>query len=89
MNKLVDLAQVTKTYRNAQEKVCALDNINLSLGENDYVSIVGPSGSGKSTLLHILGGLEAPDKGKVIFSGNAKDIIGEKAIQKFFLNTEI
>lgn len=52
-----------------QEKVRALDGLNLSLDARQFVSIVGPSGAGKSTLLHVLGALDVPDSGSIIVDG--------------------
>lgn len=69
MSKLIEVISLTKLYRSAQESVRALDKVSLGLDSGDYLSIVGPSGAGKSTLLHIMGGLEYPSEGKVLFKG--------------------
>ncbi|MBU0693426.1 MAG: ABC transporter ATP-binding protein [Candidatus Omnitrophica bacterium] len=69
MDKLLEVASLTKIYHNGREKFSAIADVSLSLFTGDYLSIVGPSGAGKSTLLHIMGGLESPDEGKVIFKG--------------------
>ncbi|UCD15572.1 MAG: ABC transporter ATP-binding protein [Candidatus Omnitrophota bacterium] len=76
MSSFLDIVSVTKTYHNGREGVLALDNVSLSLGEGDFLSVVGPSGAGKSTLLHIMGGLDSPTQGKVVFKG--ADIYGLK-----------
>lgn len=55
-----------KTYGKGETAVEALKNINFTVGEGEFVVIVGPSGSGKSTLLHLIGGVDKPSKGKVI-----------------------
>ncbi len=67
MNELVEVASLTKSYREAGRIVCVLKDISFSVMPNDYLAIVGPSGAGKSTLLHILGGLEHPTQGRVMF----------------------
>ena len=67
MKPLIELNSVSKTYQSSRESVKALIEINLKLNQGDYVSIVGPSGAGKSTLLHIIGGLDAPSRGSVLF----------------------
>ncbi len=68
-----------KLYKDAQQKVVALHDINLSVEKGEYLTILGPSGAGKSTLMHILAGLELPSKGKVSFKG--KDLNSLKKSQ--------
>lgn len=65
-----------KYYGNGDTCVKALDGVNLSVEEGEFVAIVGTSGSGKSTLLHMIGGLDRPDGGKVHVAG--KDIFALK-----------
>jgi len=61
-----------KVYNGVKKAVNVLKGVDLVIKEGNFISLVGPSGAGKSTLLHILGGLDVPTKGKVIFEG--KDI---------------
>ena len=56
---------LTKIYGTGDNKVVALDHVNLSIEMGEFVAVVGASGSGKSTLLHILGGVDQPTEGKV------------------------
>jgi ABC-type lipoprotein export system ATPase subunit len=72
MDKLIKVISVKKIYQNGQEKVIAIKDVSFSIFSGDYLSIVGPSGAGKSTLLHIIGGLEPPTEGRVLFKD--KDI---------------
>ena len=65
-----------KIYGAGENQVKALDGIDLSIQQGEFVSIVGTSGSGKSTLLHMLGGLDQPTDGKVFVDG--KDIFSMK-----------
>ncbi|MEI8348572.1 MAG: ABC transporter ATP-binding protein [Candidatus Omnitrophota bacterium] len=67
MSKLLDIVSLTKRYHNGTEEVAALSRVSLSIDEGDYLAIVGPSGAGKSTLLHIMGGLDTPTEGQVLF----------------------
>ena len=60
---LIELRNVRKIYRIADEEVRALDGIDLNIEQGELVSIIGPSGSGKSTLMHVLGCLDTPTEG--------------------------
>ncbi|WP_026670828.1 ABC transporter ATP-binding protein [Butyrivibrio sp. AE3006] len=67
-NKLIDLQHITKSYGSST----ILDDLNLYIRENEFVTLLGPSGCGKTTTLRIIGGFETPDSGAVMFQG--KDI---------------
>ena len=62
---LIDLLNVSKSFDNA----LVLDDLNLSVKENTFVTLLGPSGCGKTTTLRIIGGFEHADTGKIIFDG--------------------
>ena len=62
---LIDLKNITKTF----DGTVVLDDLNLSVKENTFVTLLGPSGCGKTTTLRIIGGFERPDQGTVIFDG--------------------
>lgn len=64
-NKLIDIKNITKSYG---ENII-LDQLNLYIRENEFLTLLGPSGCGKTTLLRILGGFETPDSGDIIFDG--------------------
>ena len=66
---LLKLLQVSKIYQMNGLQVKAIENISLMIKKGEFVSIMGASGSGKSTLMHIMGCLDTPTKGKVIFEG--------------------
>lgn len=68
--------QLKKYYGSRETIVKALDDVNISIENGEFVSVVGTSGSGKSTLLHLLGGLDRPSYGKVLVDG--KDIFALK-----------
>ena len=79
MANLVELKDVYKSYENGRIK--ALNGINLSIEEGEFVSIIGPSGSGKSTLLNMLGALDIPDSGLVKVAG--RDLQNSKNLNEF------
>ncbi len=63
--KLIDISHISKSYGSN----LVLDDLNLYINENKFLTLLGPSGCGKTTLLRILGGFETPDSGKIIFDG--------------------
>ena len=62
---LIDFVNISKSFHNN----LVLDELNLSVKENEFLTLLGPSGCGKTTTLRILGGFETPDSGQVIFDG--------------------
>ena len=73
---ILQVENLKKIYGTGPNAVHALDGVNLSVEEGEFVAVVGTSGSGKSTLLHMLGGLDRPTSGKVLVDG--KDIFSLK-----------
>lgn len=70
---LVELREVAKTYVDGAVK--ALDGVSLAIPAGEFVSIMGPSGCGKSTLLHMIGALDVPTAGQVLFRGVPLDAV--------------
>lgn len=64
-NKLIELKNISKTY----DDNTVLDDFNLTINENEFLTLLGPSGCGKTTLLKIIGGFEFADEGDVYFGG--------------------
>ncbi len=62
---MIELKGINKSYGNIR----VLDNVSLSIGNNEIITIVGPSGAGKTTLLQIAGTLDRPDSGSVFYDG--------------------
>ena len=71
MSKILEVKKLVKTYGKGDSLVKAVDGVNLSVEEGEFVAIIGASGSGKSTLLHMIGGVDRPDKngGEIIVAG--------------------
>lgn len=63
MSALVDIRDMCKVYNPGENEVRALDHVNLTINENEFVAIIGQSGSGKSTLMNMLGCLDIPTSG--------------------------
>lgn len=68
--EILKVESLRKEYGEGNNKVIALDGVDLQIERGEFVAIVGPSGSGKSTLLHIIGGVDSPNDGKVYIDGN-------------------
>jgi putative ABC transport system ATP-binding protein len=69
MNNILEAEGLTKIYRRGREDIHALKDVDFSVEEGEFVSIIGPSGSGKTALLNVLGCLDTPTRGKVRLNG--------------------
>jgi putative ABC transport system ATP-binding protein len=67
---MIEIVNVSKTYHQGAQDVCALRDISFRIEEGEFLSIMGPSGSGKSTLLNLIGGLDQPTAGKIFIDGS-------------------
>ena len=86
MTKL-EIKNVTRRFRSIEKDsrnlVTAIENVNLSIEEGEFICFVGPSGCGKSTLLNILAGLDMPTEGEVILNGQPVKETGPDRIMVF------
>ena len=82
MSEILNMKNISKIYQMGSEKVVALDDVNLSINEGEFVSILGPSGSGKSTLMNIMGCLDTPTEGEYILSGKKVAGLSEKELAR-------
>ena len=81
---MIKTYDLKKTYSMADENnVAALDGVTLEIGDGELVFIMGKSGSGKSTLLHILGGLDKPDSGRVLYGNTDISEMNENTLSAF------
>ena len=72
MSEVVVAARdLTRDYRTGRTQVRALRGVSITVPRGDFVAVTGPSGSGKSTLLHLLGGVDTPTSGEVVFLGRS------------------
>lgn len=81
---MISLEKIFKWYNNGANRNFVLKDINLEVGEGEFVSIMGPSGSGKSTLLNVIGMLDEPNEGKYDFMGREVFSLKEKQRSEIF-----
>jgi putative ABC transport system ATP-binding protein len=79
-NVLIAARQLRKDYGSGTGLVRALDAVDLEVAPGETVAVMGPSGCGKSTLLHLLGGLDRPTSGQVLFRELRVDQLSERAL---------
>ncbi|HWQ35016.1 MAG TPA: ABC transporter ATP-binding protein [Blastocatellia bacterium] len=79
------IRSVTKEYRMGSEVVRALDGVTLEIGRSEFVAILGTSGSGKSTLLNLLGGLDRPTSGDILFDGESLAPLSSREMSRYRL----
>jgi len=69
MNELLSVRSLFKSYQSGDKTLDVLVDLSLSVFRGEMIAVTGESGSGKSTLLHLLGGMEKPDSGEILFDG--------------------
>ena len=83
MNNLLSVRDLHKTFFEGETEIHVLRGLNLDLAEGERLAIVGESGVGKSTLLHVLGTLDRPNSGKIIYAGKELPLNDETALCQF------
>lgn len=77
MASLIEIRNMCKIYNPGENEVRALDHVSLSIGENEFVAIIGHSGSGKSTLMNMLGCLDVPTSGIYLLHGSDVSLLSD------------
>ncbi len=82
---LLTLKSITKSYKSQYGKISreVLKNLNLEVGKGEKIAIVGPSGSGKTTLLNLIGTLDTPDTGEIMFNDNMISTLSANELAAF------
>lgn len=77
---MLELESVWKIYKMGAVEVVALKDVNLEIEKGDFVVVLGPSGCGKTTMLNIIGGIDTPTRGRVIFNGTDVSALDEEKL---------
>ncbi len=77
---MIEMKQIKKTYQTGAVSFDALRGIDLGIGDNEFIAIVGPSGSGKSTLMNLIGCLDTPSDGEYMLEGRRVDTLSSNQL---------
>jgi putative ABC transport system ATP-binding protein len=80
---VLHIEKVTKVYQKGGEEVRALNGVDLDIEAGEFLTVVGPSGSGKTTFLNILGCLDRPTEGHIVYDGTALHSLDEKGLSSY------
>ena len=83
MDNLVSIRGLYKSFNSSKARLEILKGVNFDLKTGETLSVVGPSGIGKSTFLHMLGTLDRPDKGKILYRGDDVFLFNDEKLAKF------
>ncbi len=83
MIKIIEGKALRKTYSMGDVQLHALDGVDFEIYEGEFIVILGPSGSGKSTLLNLIGGMDAPSDGELLYLGNPIRMTDKKSLTNY------
>ena len=83
MSTLIEFKDVVKEYKSGDHVLRAMDNVNFTIDEGEFVVILGPSGAGKSTLLNLLGGLDSTTSGQIIVNGEHVENFNDNELTQY------
>jgi len=83
LENLITIKELYKSFNSSKTRLEILKGINFDLKTGETLAVVGPSGIGKSTFLHILGTLDRPDNGKILYRGNDVFLFNDEKLAKF------
>jgi putative ABC transport system ATP-binding protein len=83
MTTLVSVKNVVKRYTRGKQKVEVLHRLDLDIAAGEFLALMGPSGSGKTTLLNLIGGLDRPDEGEIVVSGERIDKLSNRQLARW------
>ena len=83
---LFELNKVAKRFTKGKETISIFNDLTMNIKQGDFMAIMGPSGSGKTTLLNLLGGVDQPSEGEIMFDGQRIDNLSEGQLAKWRAN---
>ncbi|MBP3226008.1 MAG: ABC transporter ATP-binding protein [Methanobrevibacter sp.] len=83
MSTLIEFKDVVKEYKSGDHILRAMDNVNFTIDEGEFVVILGPSGAGKSTLLNLLGGLDSATSGQIVVNGEHVENFNDNELTEY------